>query len=105
MKSNLAQHPCANKCTNFKDEQCNTCLIKGKILADFITGDVVVLKDLNILCVTDLITLKSFDGQFWETDHRIGRVTEKVIRCATPAELKAKYRIEAPVALFVSGIN
>ena len=105
MKSNLPQHPCANKCTNFKDEQCNTCLIKGKILADFITGDVVVLKDLDILCVTDLITLKSFDGQFWETDHRIGRVTEKVIRCATPAELKVKYRIEAPVALFVSEIN
>ena len=65
----------------------------------------VVLKDLNILCVTDLITLKSFDGQFWETDHRIGRVTGKAIRCATPTELEAKYRIGAPVALFVSGIN
>lgn len=24
---NLTQHPCANKCSNFKDEQCNHCLV------------------------------------------------------------------------------
>ena len=27
-KTNLAQHPCANKCSNFKEEQCNNCLIE-----------------------------------------------------------------------------
>ena len=70
---------------------------------DFLDGDVVVLKELDLLCVKDLITLKRFDGEFWETDHHIGRVSEKVIRSASPAELKAKRRLDLPVALFVSG--
>lgn len=71
--------------------------------SDFLLGDVVVLKELDLLCVKDLITLKYFDGEFWETDHRIGRVSEEVIRSASPAELKAKCRLDPPVALFVSG--
>ena len=28
MQTNLTQHPCANKCTNFKDEQCKNCLVQ-----------------------------------------------------------------------------
>ena len=71
--------------------------------SDFLAGDVVVLKELDLLCVKDLITLKYFDGEFWETDHRIGRVSKKVIRSASPAELRAKRRLNPPVALFVSG--
>lgn len=71
--------------------------------SDFLPGDVVVLKELDLLCVKDLITLKYFDGEFWETDHRIGRVSKKVIRSASPAELRAKRRLNPPVALFVSG--
>lgn len=44
MKSNLAQHPCKNKCTDFKEEQCKTCLIPSNpIDSDFLIGDVVVL--------------------------------------------------------------
>ena len=73
--------------------------------SDFLAGDVVVLKELDLLCVKDLITLNRFDGEFWETDHRIGRVSEKVIRSASPAELKAKRRLDEPVALFVSGLS
>ena len=71
--------------------------------SDFLPGDVVVLKELDLLCVKDLITLNRFDGEFWETDHRLGRVSEKVIRSASPAELRAKRRLDPPVALFVSG--
>ena len=71
--------------------------------SDFLAGDVVVLKELDLLCVKDLITLNRFDGEFWETDHRIGRVAEKVIRSASLAELKAKRRLDPPIALFVSG--
>ena len=26
--SNLANHPCSGKCTDFNEEQCSTCLIK-----------------------------------------------------------------------------
>lgn len=85
MKSNLAQ-----AATPYND-------------CDFSPEDVVVLKELDLLCVKELITLKHFDGEFWETDHGIGRVAEKVIRSASLAELKAKHRLDLPVALFVSG--
>ena len=61
--------------------------------SDFLPGDVVVLKELDLLCVKDLITLNRFDGEFWETDHRIGRVAEKVIRSASAAELSAEMRL------------
>lgn len=61
--------------------------------SDFLPGDVVVLKELDLLCVKDLITLNRFDGEFWETDHRIGRVAEKVIRSASVAELDAGMRL------------
>lgn len=76
MKSNLAQ-----AATPYND-------------CDFLPEDVVVLKALDLLCVNEPITLKSFDGQFWETDHRIGRVAEKVIRPASVAELDAGKRLE-----------
>lgn len=74
MKSNLAQQPSNDN-------------------SDFLPGDVVVLKKLDLLCVKELITLKRFDGEFWETDHCIGRVAEMVIRPASAAELDAKMRL------------
>ena len=37
-KTNLTQHPCANKCSNFKEDQCNS---------DFLAGDTVVIIDHN----------------------------------------------------------
>ena len=49
MKSNIPKHPCKNKCTDFKEEQCKTCLIPSNstelesIENDFLVGDVVVL--------------------------------------------------------------
>ena len=56
MKSNLAQQ------------------INKNNQANFLSGDVVVLKSLNLLSVNELITLQEFDGKHWTTDHRIGRV-------------------------------
>lgn len=115
MKSNLAQQPCTGKCSKFKVEQCRTCLITdiekkefdlgvapddAYVSGDYLHGDVVVLKELDPLCVSDLITLKRFDGMFWETDHRIGRVSENTIRQAIPLELKFKRRLtDAEIAL------
>jgi hypothetical protein len=93
MKTNLTQHPCSGKCTDFKEEQCATCLLSFESQADFLSGDVVVLKELNLLLTTDLITLKRFDGKYWHTDHRIGRVSGLAIRTATVAELNAKRRL------------
>ena len=49
MKSNIPKHPCKNKCTDFKEEQCKTCLIPSNSTelespeSDFLIGDVVVL--------------------------------------------------------------
>ncbi|MFP6818681.1 hypothetical protein [Acinetobacter sp.] len=31
MKANLPQHPCANKCTDFKGKQCKTCLVQENV--------------------------------------------------------------------------
>ncbi|WP_111861373.1 hypothetical protein [Acinetobacter sp. CFCC 10889] len=48
MKSNIPKHPCANKYTEFKTEQCNHCLIMANspelesTESDFLVGDVVV---------------------------------------------------------------
>lgn len=77
MKSNLAQELSENNQSNF------------------LPGDVVVLKNLNLLSVNELITLHKFDGKHWTTDHRIGRVTESAIRTATTTELMMKRRLSA----------
>lgn len=82
---------------NLKLSQQSKC---GNSSSDFLEGDVVVLNHLHILSVTELLTLQKFDGEFWITDHPIGRVSEKVIRTATTAELQAKRRLtEAELAL------
>jgi len=73
--------------------------------SDFLPGDVVVPSELDLTFVLPIVVSFAADGEFWETDHRIGRVTEKVIRSASPAELKAKHRLDEPVALFVSGLS
>lgn len=104
---NELKHPCASKCPEYKDEQCNHCLVKINCHQDddqsmgtrtvyepeFSKGDIVVLNTLNILSVTDLITLQEFDGEFWTTDHSIGRVSELAIRTATTAERHANRRL------------
>lgn len=44
MKSNIPKHPCANKCTDFKNKQCNTCLVQEVTHSDcdYLSDDVVV---------------------------------------------------------------
>lgn len=77
MKSNVAQQINENNQSNF------------------LSGDVVVLKNLNLLSINELFTLKEFDGKHWTTDHRIGRVAECAIRTATTTELMMKRRLSA----------
>ena len=36
--SNLPQHPCAGKCTEFKNEQCKTCLVRDIEKREFDLG-------------------------------------------------------------------
>ena len=110
MKSNLAQHPCKNKCTDFKEEQCNTCLIPTNSTelestkSDFLVGDVVVLTDYCISFKSnDLFEVQNKTlSRLWSiksSNHLILASSEE-IRTATVAELQANRRLtEAEQAL------
>ena len=122
--SNLPQHPCANKCSNFKEEQCNHCLVAQVekrefelglapdeayvktttpelISSDFLIGDAVVLNEVignfdEIYNVVEVYenTVDVYIG--------IGILTlnKKFIRSASTIELNAKRRLtEAEQAL------
>lgn len=41
--TNLTQHPCSDKCSEFKGEQCGHCLIQQ----EYMIGDTVVFIDLS----------------------------------------------------------
>lgn len=98
--TNISKHPCANKCTDFKDEQCKTCLVKEREV-EFLVGDAMVLNeafepddnrlfyvdfagwDTN-LSVLSLEKYKDIRGYVWSKD---------CFRHATVAELNAKRRL------------
>ena len=98
MQTNLPQHPCANKCSEFTEEQCGHCLISE---SDFIAGDTVVYQ--NHVDCDDLQEIEAFQPTeyYWLENGQL--VHRDDIRSATPAELKAKRRLDQPIALFVSG--
>lgn len=60
--SNLTQHPCANKCSEYKAEQCKSCLIqKTKVQgvyvmgkADYMGDDAHIENHISPLCLSDL---------------------------------------------------
>ncbi|WP_171476963.1 hypothetical protein [Acinetobacter pullicarnis] len=92
MKSNLPQHPCKGKCTAFKEEQCNTCLIA--VEAEFLPGDVVVYSDS--IDINSLHTIEAYqpNNHYWLAWDQLVRRDQ--IRSATTAELKARRRLPAP---------
>ena len=93
---NLSQHPCANKCSNFKEDQCNS---------DFLAGDTVVIIDHN--ATNFIFTVTNVNGDFlgdWVDmvdDQNMKWISgTKFIRPASVAELQAKRRLtEAEQAL------
>ncbi|WP_335991357.1 hypothetical protein [Acinetobacter bereziniae] len=115
MKPNLPQHPCANKCTEFKDEQCKTCLVQQiedrefqlgvapdeayvkTLNQEYLPGDVVVLtpagtKDelleiINHKYMKDLYRVKVLSSG------ACGPVFKNDIRPATTAEIQANRRL------------
>jgi len=116
MKSNLTQHQCIGKCTEYKEEQCNTCLVQqiekrefdlglalddAYVKCDFIKGDVVVYK--NHISFDSLQAINNYQTNeyYWLENGQL--VHRDDIRSATPGELKAKHRLDQPTALFVSG--
>jgi len=107
--TNIPKHPCANKCTEFKGEQCKTCLVQElpshkSCDVDFLPGDVVVLTKLcRTFYSNDLFEIKGkATERLWSIkskNHHI-IVASKEIRPATVAEIQSKRRLtEAEQAL------
>lgn len=102
MKPNISKHPCAGKCTEFKDEQCKTCLVQELTSpkacdSDFLPGDVVVLTKLcRTFYSNDLFEVKGkATEQLWSIkskNHHI-IVASKEIRPATTIEIQANRRL------------
>ena len=117
MKSNIPKHPCANKCTDFKKEQCNTCLIPSnseelESESDFLVGDVVCITEAWRPNANNLYVFENAIGDSVQVSlfaHGISRaiaiaagfcVSIENIRHATVAELQVKRRLtEAEQAL------
>ena len=118
MKSNIPKHPCANKCTDFKEEQCNTCLIPSNSMEleltsnDFLVGDVVCITEAWRPNANNLYVFENAIGDSVQVSlfaHGISRaiaiaagfcVSIENIRHATVAELQVKRRLtEAEQAL------
>ena len=98
MKSNIPKHPCANKCTNFKEEQCNTCLIQISENQKFIKGDVVVYA--NHIEFNDLKVVDAYQSIYLYCLECGQCVHESWIRPASIIELSANRRLtEAEQAL------
>ena len=116
MKSNLAHEPLINKHTNLKNEQCHACLIQqveqrefelgiapddAYVKCDFIKGDVVVYS--HRIADNSLETIDAFQAAeyYWLEGGQI--IHKDDIQLASPAELKAKRRLDPPAVLFISG--
>lgn len=118
---NLPQHPCANKCTDFKSEQCKTCLVQQiekrefelgvapdeayvKTDSDFLIDDVVVKinGDDDTLYVFAMQSEINPDYVYiGDPDAEQGECIARTdIRSATVAEIQANRRLtEAEQAL------
>ena len=118
MKSNIPKHPCKNKCTDFKEEQCKTCLIPSNSTEleltsnDFLVGDVVCITEAWRPNANNLYVFENAIGDSVQVSlfaHGISRaiaiaagfcVSIENIRHATVAELQANRRLtEAEQAL------
>ncbi len=100
--SNIPKHPCAGKCSNFKDEQCKTCLVQELPShkccdVDFLPGDVVVLTKLcRTFFSNDLFEVKGKATEhLWSvrSKNHLIIVASKEIRPAITAEIQAKRRL------------
>ena len=99
MKSNLPQHPCKGKCTAFKEEQCNTCLIA--VNADFTYGDMVVKTHGDDNTLYEFSRLNRVDpskGYIHQPRKPFSMQCFALsgLKHATTAELKAGHRLPAP---------
>ena len=114
-KTNLTQHPCANKCSNFKQEQCNHCLVAqvekrefelgvapdeayvktisvdATTCSDFAKGDTVVF--IDAFMPDHLMEVHQVQGDGILLDGNRKFALAHLIRHASTVELNAKRRL------------
>lgn len=104
-KTNLTQHPCANKCSNFKEEQFKQCLVQINcyqdedlsmgartiIESDFAKGDTVVF--IDAFMPDHLMTIHKVQGEGILLDGNHKFALAHLIRHASTVELNAKRRL------------
>ncbi len=93
--TNIPKHPCANKCSEFKAEQCKHCLISTDFElsaeADYVVGDTVVFKDSDMH--DSLMAVSQVDEHSVFLDGGEKFVLKHLLRHASTTELKAKRRL------------
>ena len=109
MKPNIPKHPCANKCTEFKGEQCKTCLVQElpshkSFDVDFLPGDVVVLTAAGTKNELLEIIKHKYSNDLYRvkvlSSGACGPIYKDEIRTASIAEIQANRRLtEAEQAL------
>ncbi|HEM6651504.1 hypothetical protein [Acinetobacter pittii] len=117
-ESNLAQHPCENKCTKFEGEQCKTCLIQDiekkefnlglapdseYVKCQFVEGDFVVF--MPHIVYDGVYQIDAFQPAeyYWLTNGQLAHKTD--IRLATDIEIQAKERTPADVLKHLNRVN
>ena len=115
--TNLTQHPCSDKCSEFNGEQCNHCLVRqiekrefdlglapddAYVKTDFAIGDAVVSLS-NEFPLQDKThhLIAVYGDQVWiQTEIGVWTVNKKFVRHAAVAELNVNRRLtEAEIAL------
>ncbi|ENW95755.1 hypothetical protein [Acinetobacter sp. NIPH 298] len=101
--TNISKHPCANKCSNFKEEPCTHCLISSypeiPDSSDYVLGDFVVYKDharIQNHLIESVYEVIQINEDFVVTTGAgldLLMMWDSEIRHASIAEIKAKRRL------------
>lgn len=101
--TNISKHPCANKCSNFKEEQCAHCLIPSypeiPDNSNYALGGFVVYKDHSrvqnhlIEAVYEVVQINEDFVVTTGAGLDLLMMWDSEIRHATIAEIKAKRRL------------
>lgn len=100
--TNISKHPCGNKCTDFKDEQCKTCLVgerEEQSEAEFLVGDAIAYLSSRKPDTIQYVKTVSTKFEYLVLDNA-DVVNFSSVRHATIAELNANRRLtDAEMAL------
>ncbi|RZG48091.1 hypothetical protein [Acinetobacter wuhouensis] len=95
MKSNISKHPCANKCTDFKEEQCKTCLVPdAKQWYDVPNHHILEQSEKSDFLIGDVVVLNQYAGDFAKSNNALYELIAFENKLETLAILSAKSGLE-----------